>query len=129
MSWASNLNPEDNWDLCKGCQVVEFGGWLLGVVPIKTSADSNNSGTAAAAAAQGDLTQHPNKATNGNCDDDDCDNNDDYEDTVEEENNDDDPLVVSKQQEAEFNDNDGVTDVNIEEDLSPSNTQTATIST
>ena len=91
-------------------------------------ADSNNSGTAAAAAAQGDLTQHPNEATHGNCDDDDCDNNDDYEDTVEEENNDDDPLVVSKQ-EAEFNDNDGVTDVNIEEDLSPSNTQTATIST
>ena len=28
VSWASNLNPEDNWDLCcEGCQVVEFGGW------------------------------------------------------------------------------------------------------
>ena len=28
MSWASNLDPEDNWDLCEGCQVVEFGGSL-----------------------------------------------------------------------------------------------------
>ena len=27
VSWASNLNPEDNWDLHEGCQVVEFGGW------------------------------------------------------------------------------------------------------
>ena len=80
-------------------------------------ADSNNSGTAAAAAAQGDLTQHPNEATHGNCDDDDCDNNDDYEDTVEEANNDDDPLVLSEQ-EAEFNDdNDGAN--NVEDDLSP----------
>ena len=24
VSWASNLNPEDNWDLCEGCKVVEF---------------------------------------------------------------------------------------------------------
>ena len=24
VSWASNLNPEDNLDLCEGCQVVEF---------------------------------------------------------------------------------------------------------
>ena len=41
MSWASNLNPEDNWDLCEDCQVSEFGGWPDGVVPIKTLADSN----------------------------------------------------------------------------------------
>ena len=27
VSWASNLNPEDNWDLSEGCQVVEFEGW------------------------------------------------------------------------------------------------------
>ena len=38
MSWASNLNPEDNWELHEGCQVVEFGGWPNGVVSIKTTA-------------------------------------------------------------------------------------------
>ena len=43
VSWASNLHPEDNWDVCVGCQVDEFGGWPKGVVPIKTSADSNGS--------------------------------------------------------------------------------------
>ena len=41
VSWASNLNPEDNWDLCEDCQVGEFGEWPDGVVPIKTLADSN----------------------------------------------------------------------------------------
>jgi hypothetical protein len=41
VSWASNLNPEDNWDLWEGCQVIEFGGWPVGVGPIKTSSDSN----------------------------------------------------------------------------------------
>ena len=41
MSWASNLNPEDNWDLWEGCQVIEFGGWPVGVGSIKTSSDSN----------------------------------------------------------------------------------------
>ena len=25
VSWASNLDPEDNWDICEACQVVEFG--------------------------------------------------------------------------------------------------------
>ena len=29
MSWASNLDPEDSWDLCGGCQIVAFGGGLL----------------------------------------------------------------------------------------------------
>ena len=24
VSWASKLNPEDNWDLCENCQVSEF---------------------------------------------------------------------------------------------------------
>jgi hypothetical protein len=43
VSWASKskLNREDNLDLCEGCQVVEFGGWPVGVGPIKTTADSN----------------------------------------------------------------------------------------
>ena len=42
VSWASKLNPEDNWDLCENCQVSEFGGWPNGVVPIKTSAEKTN---------------------------------------------------------------------------------------
>ena len=38
LSWASNLNPEDNWDLSEGCQAVEFEGWpkkrrLLTAIP------------------------------------------------------------------------------------------------
>ena len=30
VSWASNLNPEDTWDICEDCQQKEFGGWPLG---------------------------------------------------------------------------------------------------
>ena len=41
VSWASNTNPNCIRDFCEGCQVVEFGGWPNGVVPIKTSAGSN----------------------------------------------------------------------------------------
>ena len=29
-SWASNLNPNNNWDLCEDCQVDEKGGWPNG---------------------------------------------------------------------------------------------------
>ena len=49
--------------------------------------------------------------------DDDDDDDDDYEDMVEELNSND-PLVLSEQ-DAEFNDYDGATDVDIEDDLSP----------
>ena len=27
LSWVSNLNPEDNWNVCEQCQVDGFGGW------------------------------------------------------------------------------------------------------
>ena len=37
MSWVSNKDPEDLWNLFEGCQVIEFGGWPKGVVPIKYS--------------------------------------------------------------------------------------------
>ena len=51
----------------------------------------------------------------------DNDYDNDYDDTTveEEANSDDDPLVLSEQ-DSEFNDNEGATNVNIEEDLSPS---------
>ena len=26
VSWASKLNPEENWDICEECQVNKFGG-------------------------------------------------------------------------------------------------------
>ena len=39
MSWVSNLNHIRNF--CEGCQVEERGGWLDGVVPINTSAESD----------------------------------------------------------------------------------------
>ena len=41
VSWASNLHPEDNWDVCVGCHVDEFGEWPKGVVPIRFSTDVN----------------------------------------------------------------------------------------
>ena len=45
VSWASNLNPEDIWDLCEGCQVIKRGDWPEGVHPFKYSADSSNDGS------------------------------------------------------------------------------------
>ena len=30
VSWASDLNPNNNWDLCEDCQVDEKGGWPNG---------------------------------------------------------------------------------------------------
>lgn len=30
VSWASNLDPEDTWDICEDCQQKEFGGWPPG---------------------------------------------------------------------------------------------------
>ena len=30
VSWASNVDPEHPWNLCEGCQVIEFGGWPAG---------------------------------------------------------------------------------------------------
>ena len=30
VSWASNVDPEHLWNLCEGCQVIEFGGWPAG---------------------------------------------------------------------------------------------------
>ena len=30
LSWVSNLNPEDNWNVCEQCQVDGFGGWPEG---------------------------------------------------------------------------------------------------
>ena len=41
VSWASNVNIDNHWDLCEGCQVNKFGGWPKGFVPIKTLSDSN----------------------------------------------------------------------------------------
>ena len=30
-TWASNLEPDDEWDTCEDCQLKDFGGWPEGV--------------------------------------------------------------------------------------------------
>ena len=32
-TWATNLEPEDKWDICEACQLKDFGGWPEGVEP------------------------------------------------------------------------------------------------
>jgi hypothetical protein len=32
-TWATNLAPEDMWDMCEACQLKDFGGWPQGVEP------------------------------------------------------------------------------------------------
>ena len=62
VSWASNLNPEDIWDLCEDRRVDEFGGWLDGVVPIKTSTESAESNTQATESSLDTLATQPSLA-------------------------------------------------------------------
>lgn len=38
--WASNLNPEDKWNMCEGCQQNDFGGWPEGVEPEATEEET-----------------------------------------------------------------------------------------
>lgn len=47
-TWACNLDPEDKWDTCEGCQLKDFGGWPEGIDPPdddeqETSQDSSSS--------------------------------------------------------------------------------------
>jgi hypothetical protein len=32
-TWASNLKPDDTWDMCVNCQEKDFGGWPEGIEP------------------------------------------------------------------------------------------------
>jgi hypothetical protein len=32
-TWATNLEPEDKWDMCEECQLSDFGGWPDNVEP------------------------------------------------------------------------------------------------
>ena len=55
MFWASDKDLDDLWNLCKGCQVIEFGGWPAGVVPIKYLGGVRDDNTAATVSALVDL--------------------------------------------------------------------------
>jgi hypothetical protein len=43
-TWASNLEPEDKWDLCEECQLEDFGGWPEGIEPDDDDDEEQKSG-------------------------------------------------------------------------------------
>eukprot|EP00980_Cylindrotheca_fusiformis_P023372 scaffold10429_cov126-Cylindrotheca_fusiformis.AAC.3 len=44
-TWASNLEPDDKWDLCEPCQEQDLGGWPEGVSPNTTTSLEEESST------------------------------------------------------------------------------------
>ena len=69
-TWASNLEPEDQWDMCEECQLTDFGGWPEGVEPDnhETENEKNLEENASEIKKNSDKESPEKPVTNGNND-------------------------------------------------------------
>lgn len=62
-TWASNLEPDDKWDLCEQCQEGDFGGWPDGVHPEETQDEASTANVPHVSQTQDELSASSSNET------------------------------------------------------------------